>query len=61
MVRMDSPSTHGVQMFVQLNQMGVPISIVIPKLIYLATLGSILLACSYYRLVMMEPIKKEAN
>ena len=55
------PSTHGVQMFVQLNQMGVPISIVIPKLIYLATLGSILLACSYYRLVMTKPIKKEAD
>ena len=55
------PSTHGVQMFVQLNQMGVPTAIVIPKLIYLATLGGILLACSYYRLVMLKPIKKEAN
>lgn len=54
------PSTHGVQMFVQLNQMGVPTSIIVPKLIYLATLGTILLAISYYRLV-MKPLKKEAN
>jgi len=55
------PSTHGVQMFVQLNQMGVPTSLIAPKLIYLATLGAILLALSYYRLVMMPPIKKEAD
>lgn len=54
------PSTHGVQMFVQLNQMGVPTSIVVPKLIYLSTVGAVLLALSYYRLVMMKPIKKEA-
>ncbi|WP_336943790.1 ABC transporter permease [Acinetobacter modestus] len=45
------PSTHGVQMFVQLNQMGVPIAIVVPKLIFLTTLGAILLAISYFRLV----------
>ena len=55
------PSTNGVQMFVQLNQMGVPTSIVIPKLIYLATLGAILLTVAYYRLVMIKPIKKEAD
>ena len=55
------PSTHGVQMFVQLNQMGVPTSIVMPKLIYLATVAAILLALSYYRLVMMKSIKKEAD
>lgn len=55
------PSTNGVQMFVQLNQMGVPTSIIAPKLIYLATVGAILLALSYYRLVMVKPIKKEAN
>ena len=54
------PSTHGVQMFVQLNQMGVPTSIVVPKLIYLSTVGAVLLALSYYRLVIMKPIKKEA-
>ena len=55
------PSTNGVQMFVQLNQMGVPTSIVMPKLIYLATVAAILLALSYYRLVMMKSIKKEAD
>ena len=54
------PSTHGVQMFVQLNQMGVPTSVVVPKLIYLATVGAILLALSYYRLVMIKPIKQQA-
>ncbi|MEC8567925.1 MAG: ABC transporter permease, partial [Pseudomonadota bacterium] len=54
------PSTNGVQMFVQLNQMGVPTSLVIPKLIYLITLGAIFLALSYYRLVIMKQIKKEA-
>ena len=48
-------------MFVQLNQMGVPTAIVVPKLIYLATVGAILLALSYYRLVMMKSIKKEAD
>jgi ABC-2 type transport system permease protein len=48
-------------MFVQLNQMGVPTSIVMPKLIYLATVAAILLALSYYRLVMMKSIKKEAD
>ncbi|MBH2002578.1 MAG: ABC transporter permease [Moraxellaceae bacterium] len=55
------PSTNGVQMFVQLNQMGVATFIVVPKLIYLATVAAILLALSYYRLVMMQPIKKEAD
>jgi len=45
------PSTHGVQLFVQLNQMGVPTAIVVPKLIYLTTVAAILLAISYYRLV----------
>lgn len=55
------PSTHGVQMFVQLNQMGVPTEIVAPKLIYLATVGAVLLTLSYYRLVIMKPINKEAQ
>ena len=55
------PSTNGVQVFVQLNQMGVATSIVVPKLIYLATVAAILLALSYYRLVMMRSIKKEAD
>lgn len=55
------PSTNGVQVFVQLNQMGVATSIVVPKLIYLATVAAILLALSYYRLVMMKSIKKEPD
>ncbi len=45
------PSTHAVQMFVQLNQMGVPLATVVPKLIFLGTLGLILVGLSYYRLV----------
>lgn len=44
------PSTHGINVFIQLNQMGVPLEIVIPKLIYLLCLGSILLVWAYYRL-----------
>ena len=44
------PSTQGIQMFIQLNQMGVPLNIVIPKLIYLATVAAILLAWGYFRL-----------
>ncbi len=55
------PSTNGVQVFVQLNQMGVATSIVVPKLIYLATVAAILLVLSYYRLAMMKSIKKEAD
>ncbi len=44
------PSTHGVQSFVQLNQMGVSIYDVLPKLIYLATGAGIFLILAYYRL-----------
>ena len=44
------PSTQGIQMFIQLNQMGVPLNIVIPKMIYLATLGAVLLVWGYFRL-----------
>ena len=44
------PSTHGVQMFVQLNQMGVPLNVVAPKLIFLATIGVIFLITAYSRL-----------
>ena len=44
------PSTQGIQMFIQLNQMGVPLNIVIPKMIYLATLGAGLLVLGYFRL-----------
>ena len=44
------PSTQGIQMFIQLNQMGVPLQIVIPKMIYLSTMAAILLIWSYFRL-----------
>ena len=44
------PSTQGIQMFIQLNQMGVPTSMVIPKLIYLTTFAAICLVLSYWRL-----------
>nr|MBP8206170.1 ABC transporter permease [Acinetobacter sp.] len=44
------PSTQGIQMFIQLNQMGVPTEIVIPKLIYLSMFGCISLLWAYWRL-----------
>ena len=44
------PSTQGIQMFIQLNQMGVPTSIVVPKLIYLSAFAGVCLCWSYYRL-----------
>ena len=44
------PSTQGINLFIQLNQMGVPTDLIIPKLIYLATLASILLVWGYFRL-----------
>ena len=45
------PSTNGIQMFIQLNQMGVATFFVVPKLIFLACSSIILLSCAYYRLV----------
>ncbi|MAK29490.1 ABC transporter permease [Acinetobacter sp.] len=45
------PSTHGVQLFIQLNQMGVPTLLVVPKLIILASMATIFLSLAYYRLV----------
>lgn len=44
------PSTQGINLFIQLNQMGAPISTVIPRLIYLVTLTLILFLWAYYRL-----------
>ena len=44
------PSTQGIQMFIQLNQMGVPTSMVVPKLIYLTTFASVFLMWGYRRL-----------
>ena len=44
------PSTQGIQMFIQLNQMGVPTQMVIPKLIYLSVFAAVCLSWAYYRL-----------
>ena len=44
------PSTQGIQMFIQLNQMGVPTSMVVPKLIYLTTFAAVCLVWGYRRL-----------
>ncbi|MBF7682679.1 ABC transporter permease [Acinetobacter sp. B5B] len=44
------PSTHAIQMFVQLNQMGVPTSIVIPKLIFLSVSGIVFILLAHRRL-----------
>jgi hypothetical protein len=44
------PSTQGIQMFLQLNQMGVPTVIVIPKLLYLTSIGLIFLCLAVWRL-----------
>jgi len=44
------PSTQGIQMFIQLNQMGVPTSLVLPKMIYLAAFAAVCLVWGNYRL-----------
>lgn len=44
------PSTEGIQLFIQLNQMGVPTTLIIPKLIYLACFGAIFTLLAFYRL-----------
>ncbi len=48
------PSTQGIQMFIQLNQMGVPLNIVLPKMIYLATVAAILLVWGYFRITQIQ-------
>ena len=45
------PSTHAVQMFIQLNQMGVPTKLILPKLGYLLLFGTLCLCFAYPRLV----------
>ena len=44
------PSTQGINLFVQLNQMGVSTQLILPKLIYLLFISLILLSLSWYRL-----------
>ena len=47
------PSTQGINLFIQLNQMGVPFALIMPKLIYLSTLALILLVLAFYRVAYM--------
>jgi ABC-2 type transport system permease protein len=44
------PSTQGIQMFIQLNQMGVPTALILPKLLYLFVFGIACAAFAYWRL-----------
>ena len=44
------PSTQGIQMFIQLNQMGVPTTLILPKLLYLFVFGIACAAFAYWRL-----------
>ena len=44
------PSTQGIQMFIQLNQMGVPTVLILPKLLYLFVFGIACAAFAYWRL-----------
>ena len=44
------PSSVGPQMFIQLNQMGVPTSLVIPKMIYLVCFTIFCLSLAFHRL-----------
>lgn len=44
------PSTQGIQLFIQLNQMGVPVYDVVGKLIYLGAISVTFLVLSFYRL-----------
>lgn len=48
------PSTHGVQMFVQLNQMGASIAEVSPKIMYLIIFALVLNGLGYYRLIKQQ-------
>src|SRR5690606_3450503 len=45
------PSTQVVQMFIQLNQMGVPTALILPRLIYLGLIGSLCFFLAYRRLI----------
>lgn len=44
------PTTQGVQMFVQLNQMGVPTQDVWQKMVYLASVAAVCLSIAFWRL-----------
>ncbi|TCM67296.1 ABC-2 type transport system permease protein [Acinetobacter calcoaceticus] len=48
------PSTQGIQMFIQLNQMGVTTALVMPKLIYLSVVAAMSLVFAYYRICILS-------
>ena len=48
------PSTQMVQMFIQLNQMGVPTALILPKLIYLGLIGSLCFFLAYRRFIQVS-------
>ena len=50
------PSTHSIQLFIQLNQMGAQTALVLPKLIFLACTAGVFLLIAYYRLVMRSKV-----
>ena len=52
------PSTQGINLFVQLNQMGVSTYLVIPKLIYLLVISIILLSIAWYRIGLIDKKKR---
>lgn len=50
------PGTHGIQSFIQLNQMGAPTHLILAKLYYLMAVMLLLGTLAYWRLV-LKPIK----
>ncbi|WP_130802139.1 ABC transporter permease [Acinetobacter ihumii] len=53
------PSTHAIQLFIQLNQMGTLSYFILPKLIFLGCAGAIFLIIAYYRLVMHPNLSRK--
>lgn len=53
------PSTQGINLFIQLNQMGTPIELIIPQLIYLTCFAAIFLIWAFYRLTHTIKIDKK--
>ncbi len=51
------PSTQGIQMFVQLNQMGVPTQLIAPKLFYLFAVMLIMSLLALWRLCLKPSLK----
>ena len=52
------PSTHVVQLFIQLNQMGVPTTLIFGKLCYLFAVGVLCLSLGYYRLQRLQTLQQ---